>query len=668
MDSTNLLNQIAVNQAEKEVTANENFAAASPAMLYARNAVTSAGLTWGYTGGRLFGIAVASGTVTLTASATNYVVALKTTGVVSTATTTTNWANTAYVQLYSIVTGATTATSYVDYRTAIGADQPTPVTVNLQTGTTYTYLTADKSALVSHSNAAAIAGTLPQAGAAFPSGWFVYVQNVGVGTLTITPTTSTVDGAATLALTTGQGVIIVSNGTHYYTMRGIGGGSVSTPSITVNLQTGTSYAYLSGDAGKLVSHSNAAAIAGTIAQAGTGGFIAGWYVYIQNTGAGTLTITPTTSTVDGAASIAIPTAQGVLLASNGTNYYTMRGTDASSGSVGSLTNFTGSLNTASPNNTTNAARLLVTGGTTDVDFVVSPKGLGALQAQLADGTLTGGNRRGAQAVDFQMVRASAAQVASGQYAALTGGNANTASGSNAGCFAGNSNSASSSDTACVGGNSLNASANYASAIGGSSNTASAQSTFIGGGQSNVASAQYAAVMGGTNNTASGVRSIAGGFSSSARSIDSTWNWAGSSRAAAGDRGIALIPQSTAVTTNATPVVLTTDGTAESTANTLVLPNNSTVKITGSFVARNTTNNDSASWAVTALVSRDATAATVALIGTPTVTQDFADAAMSACVIAIGVNTTNGSLKSTATGIAATNIAWSGVFSFAVINA
>jgi hypothetical protein len=46
--------------------------------------------------------------------------------------------------------------------------------------------------------------------------------------LTITPTTSTIDGAATLALTTGQGVLICSDGTNYFTSRGLGSTATGT--------------------------------------------------------------------------------------------------------------------------------------------------------------------------------------------------------------------------------------------------------------------------------------------------------------------------------------------------------------------------------------------------------------------------------------------------------
>lgn len=92
--------------------------------------------------------------------------------------------------------------------------------VNAQTGTTYTYLTTDFRKLVTHTNGSSIAGTLPQAGASFPAGWFMLVQNRGAGVLTITPTTSTIDGAASLALNQNEGAIVVSDGTNYFTFRG----------------------------------------------------------------------------------------------------------------------------------------------------------------------------------------------------------------------------------------------------------------------------------------------------------------------------------------------------------------------------------------------------------------------------------------------------------------
>jgi hypothetical protein len=76
--------------------------------------------------------------------------------------------------------------------------------------------------------------------------------------------------------------------------------------------------------------------------------------------------------------------------------------------------------TASPNNTVNHASLQATGSTTNVSVSVVPKGSGAFSLSVPDGTSTGGNARGANAVDLQTVRSSAAQVASGAKSALIG--------------------------------------------------------------------------------------------------------------------------------------------------------------------------------------------------------------------------------------------------------
>lgn len=91
------------------------------------------------------------------------------------------------------------------------------LTSNAQTGTSYTLVDDDRGKHTTLSNAASIAVTLPQAGASsqFVSGWFGYVSNIGAGTATITPTTSAINGAATLALATNQAALIISDGTNY---------------------------------------------------------------------------------------------------------------------------------------------------------------------------------------------------------------------------------------------------------------------------------------------------------------------------------------------------------------------------------------------------------------------------------------------------------------------
>ncbi len=133
--------------------------------------------------------------------------------------------------------------------------------VNSQTSTTYTVLTGDRGKLVSHSNASAIAVTLPQAGGTFPANWSYSTQNRGAGTVTITPTTSTIDGAATLVLTTDQGANIYSDGTNYFTERGQGG--------FITAGTGLSAS------GRTISADTAVLLTQAVDQAGTPRFVSG---------------------------------------------------------------------------------------------------------------------------------------------------------------------------------------------------------------------------------------------------------------------------------------------------------------------------------------------------------------------------------------------------------
>ena len=101
--------------------ANALFDAASPAMLYARRQSTCTGLVWGYFGGNVtkcdgLQTTIADSTVSLTASATNYITAKKDDGAVYCSTSTTAWNSADYWRLYVVTTSASAATNYTDER------------------------------------------------------------------------------------------------------------------------------------------------------------------------------------------------------------------------------------------------------------------------------------------------------------------------------------------------------------------------------------------------------------------------------------------------------------------------------------------------------------------------------------------------------------------------
>jgi hypothetical protein len=132
-------------------------------------------------------------------------------------------------------------------------------------------------------------------------------------------------------------------------------------------------------------------------------------------------------------------------------------------------------------------------------------------ASIPDGTATGGNARGTNAVDFQLTRNFALMVASGNYSTILGGQFNRATADYSFVGNGNQNQATGQFAAVVSGYFNNSSGTNSFIGGGQSNTNSSNFGTISGGQSNTASTNtHATVVGGQSNTASGTWSIAGG--------------------------------------------------------------------------------------------------------------------------------------------------------------
>ena len=83
--------------------------------------------------------------------------------------------------------------------------------------------------------------------------------------------------------------------------------------------------------------------------------------------------------------------------------------------------------TIGASSTTNGI-ISATGSATNIPLVLNPQGTGALIAQVPTSTATGGNVRGANAVDWQTSRTASTQVASGAGAIISGGINNSAMG------------------------------------------------------------------------------------------------------------------------------------------------------------------------------------------------------------------------------------------------
>lgn len=208
---TTLANVVAGAGADTVI--NQNYEAVSPAGLYGRRMPGTSGLTWAFYGGIAWGNAIANGTVTLTASATNYIVANRTTGAVSVATTTTNWNNaTGFCRLYAVVVGASTVTSWVDHRECIGggASGSAFSPVATEAGAAHNIAAAEAGSYIRFTSPSAKAVTFrTNATEALPANAEWHMRNAGAGLLTIAAASGvTINAPAggTLALSEGMTV------------------------------------------------------------------------------------------------------------------------------------------------------------------------------------------------------------------------------------------------------------------------------------------------------------------------------------------------------------------------------------------------------------------------------------------------------------------------------
>lgn len=512
----------------------------------------------------------------------------------------------------------------------------------------------------------------------------------------------------------------------------------------------------------------------------------------------------------------------MLYRTKGTGYHAFQSAAGVNNFVAVSVNSSVNYITATPATSGTAPSISSFGTDTNIPLVLQPKGTGALQAQQTDSTATGGNARGANAVDWQTIRSTAAQVASGQYSSIAGGYGNTASGSTSSIVGGFGNSSTASysftgagylnnttglygvlvggstnsstgyfnfigggftnsgtasaavttqattsvtsgstsvtlsgsnasikvgqyitgtgigsDTyvAAISGTSLTLSKNasgtgtptlsfftpHGVVVGGGNNQATGSYSFIGGGgdagtagNRNVASGAWSAVVNGRNNTASGngsfiggggyydglgatnngntasgdVSSVIGGIQCTAsgfasitggQSNTSTGNFStvfnayGNSRSIQGNHVVAgsVSPLGTFTvgnsqsatlvlarqTTDATATVLASTNTAASTGNQVIMPNNSAYLFKCTVIAGVTGAGNTSSWKLEGAIKRGANAGSTAIVGTVTTTLLAQDVGAATWAVTATADTTNGGLKITVTGQAATTIRW-----------
>jgi hypothetical protein len=349
----------------------------------------------------------------------------------------------------------------------------------------------------------------------------------------------------------------------------------------------------------------------------------------SNTAAGYLNFVGGGQSNSGTANAAVTTQSATM---NGTTAVTLSGSNASI-KVGqyitgtSIANFT---YVAAISGTSLTLSQNASGSSTSTLSFFTPHGVvvggGNNQATGAYSAILGGGDAGT---------AANRNVASGDWSVVCGGRRNTASG--VGSFVGGggvSDSGTFPNTASGVGAAL---------VGGFSNTSSGFGSFVGGGYNNAANSLFSGIMSGEAGT---TRSIIGNhvFPACSGPISASQ---GVSQAALLILGVQ--------TTDATATALRSNNSAASTINQVILPNNSAYFFTGEVVSGKTAGGDTKGWTIEGVIKRGANAASTALVGTPTVTSTYADAGASTWVIAVTADTTNGGLRVTFTGQAATTI-------------
>lgn len=713
------MQQLIPNQANAHVPVNENFATLGWASVYGNDPGASSGLHRGYFGigsargdgtfiedARWGGFDVTAVDHTFGANLTTYVCVDLTDGTLDFSTTDTNYLDSVnFAKVETVVTGASSVTSVVDDRGGPGGvwggagGGPTLGTAAALDVDTDGTLAANSDALIATQKAvktaiaAAISNllggapgsldTLDELAAALADDANFATTVVGLlsnkaplaspalsGTPTVptaAPGTNTTQAASTAFV-----AAAVTLGASPFTGGTLTSAINEAPTVTIASSTTPAIGAAAG---------NTISITGTTTITGFDTIAAGARRLLVFAGALTFTHNATSLILPGAANITTAAGDTAELVSIGAgNWRCVTYSKASGAAVaggGGLVSLTEALNTASPNATNNAVSLTVSGGSAINDLALVPKGTGALIGAVPDATLTGGDKRGLRAVDWQLVRGATNQVASGTSSVIGGGTGNRVVASFAVIAGGSSNDITNTTTqySSIGGgatNSISGTGTHATIGGGSANsmsssgvgntigggntnsiTGTASQSVISGGSQNTVSGIAAAIVGGERNSAAGNYSVAMGFRAGTRAVTGMVAHSAQHFSTTGDAQYERYVMSRQ-STSATPVTLTATQGAASASNQPLLPTNSSMSFTGVVHGRNGTTS-SAGWQISGTIKN--VSGTVSLVGTPTVTSIGADAGAAAWAVAVAADNTNKCLQINVTGAAATTINW-----------